>query len=114
MRKAALAHVLYGLTAPVIQGLIGFGPGLVAHHLTGVLRRRRRPDVDHGRIQFGYAGRIFEPMQRLHTQDEIEGSELGLAMCKRIATTHSGDVQLEDSYHEGGRFIVRLSKSLKG
>ncbi|WP_425039826.1 sodium-dependent bicarbonate transport family permease [Primorskyibacter sp. S187A] len=35
MRKVAHAYVLYGLTAPIVHGLIGFGIGLAAHHLTG-------------------------------------------------------------------------------
>ncbi|MEL7259360.1 MAG: sodium-dependent bicarbonate transport family permease [Pseudomonadota bacterium] len=35
LRKVAHAYVLYGLTAPLVHGLIGFGLGLVAHHLTG-------------------------------------------------------------------------------
>ena len=35
LRKVAHAYVLYALTAPLIHGLIGFGLGLVAHHLTG-------------------------------------------------------------------------------
>lgn len=35
LRKVAHAYVLYGLTAPIIHGLMGFGLGLVAHHITG-------------------------------------------------------------------------------
>ncbi|WP_338549920.1 sodium-dependent bicarbonate transport family permease [Roseovarius phycicola] len=35
LRKVAHAYVLYGLTAPLVHGLIGFGLGLIAHHLTG-------------------------------------------------------------------------------
>jgi hypothetical protein len=35
LRKVAHAYILYGLTAPIIHGLIGFGVGLVAHELTG-------------------------------------------------------------------------------
>ncbi len=35
LRKVAHAYVLYGLTAPIIHGLIGFALGLAAHHLTG-------------------------------------------------------------------------------
>lgn len=35
LRKVAHAYVLYGLTAPLVHGLIGLGLGLVAHHLTG-------------------------------------------------------------------------------
>jgi hypothetical protein len=35
LRKVAHAYILYGLTAPVVHGLMGFGVGLVAHALTG-------------------------------------------------------------------------------
>ncbi|WP_371153181.1 sodium-dependent bicarbonate transport family permease [Jannaschia sp. 2305UL9-9] len=35
LRKVAHAYVLYGLTAPLIHGMIGFGAGLIAHQLTG-------------------------------------------------------------------------------
>ncbi|WP_299963144.1 sodium-dependent bicarbonate transport family permease [uncultured Roseobacter sp.] len=35
LRKVAHAYVLYGLTAPIVHGLLGFGLGMVAHHLTG-------------------------------------------------------------------------------
>ncbi|MCY6382532.1 sodium-dependent bicarbonate transport family permease [Hoeflea prorocentri] len=35
LRKVAHAYVLYGLVAPILHGLLGFGAGLAAHHLTG-------------------------------------------------------------------------------
>ncbi len=35
LRKVAHAYVLYGLAAPLVHGLIGFGAGLIAHELTG-------------------------------------------------------------------------------
>jgi len=35
LRKVAHAYVLYGLSAPLIHGLLGFGAGLIAHHVTG-------------------------------------------------------------------------------
>lgn len=35
LRKVAHAYVLYGITAPIIHGLLGFGVGLAAHHMTG-------------------------------------------------------------------------------
>ncbi|KIN74008.1 sodium-dependent bicarbonate transport family permease [Sulfitobacter guttiformis] len=35
LRKVAHAYVLYGLTAPLAHGLIGFGLGMVAHQITG-------------------------------------------------------------------------------
>jgi hypothetical protein len=35
LRKVAHAYVLYGVTAPIIHGLIGFAVGMAAHHITG-------------------------------------------------------------------------------
>ncbi|MEM6375705.1 MAG: sodium-dependent bicarbonate transport family permease [Pseudomonadota bacterium] len=35
LRDVAHAYLLYGLTAPLIHGLLGFGVGLIAHELTG-------------------------------------------------------------------------------
>jgi len=35
LRKVAHAYILYGITAPIVHGLMGFGVGLIAHHLTG-------------------------------------------------------------------------------
>jgi hypothetical protein len=35
LRKVAHAYILYGITAPIIHGLMGFGVGLLAHQLTG-------------------------------------------------------------------------------
>ncbi|MEM1388226.1 MAG: sodium-dependent bicarbonate transport family permease [Pseudomonadota bacterium] len=35
LRKVAHAYVLYGIAAPIVHGLLGFGVGMVAHMLTG-------------------------------------------------------------------------------
>lgn len=35
LRKVAHAYILYGITAPIVHGMLGFGVGLIAHHLTG-------------------------------------------------------------------------------
>ncbi len=35
LKGVAHAYLLYAVTAPVVHGLLGFGAGLVAHHLTG-------------------------------------------------------------------------------
>lgn len=35
LRKVAYVYVLYGIAAPLLHGLLGFGAGLLAHHLTG-------------------------------------------------------------------------------
>lgn len=35
LRKVAHAYILYGLAAPFVHGLLGFGAGMIAHELTG-------------------------------------------------------------------------------
>ena len=35
LRKVAHAYVFYGIAAPILHGLLGFGAGLVVHQLTG-------------------------------------------------------------------------------
>ncbi|WP_299749197.1 sodium-dependent bicarbonate transport family permease [uncultured Tateyamaria sp.] len=35
LKGVAHAYLFYGLTAPLVHGALGFGAGLIAHHLTG-------------------------------------------------------------------------------
>lgn len=35
LRKVAHAYIIYGISAPIIHGLIGFGIGMIAHSMTG-------------------------------------------------------------------------------
>jgi hypothetical protein len=35
LRKVAHAYVFYGIAAPFVHGLLGFGAGLIAHYVTG-------------------------------------------------------------------------------
>jgi len=35
LRRVAHAYVIYAVAAPIMHGLMGFGLGLLAHHLTG-------------------------------------------------------------------------------
>jgi hypothetical protein len=35
LRGVAHAYLLFGIAAPLVHGLLGFGAGLIAHHLTG-------------------------------------------------------------------------------
>jgi PAS domain S-box-containing protein len=51
--------------------------------------------------------RIFEPFYRLHPRSKIEGSGMGLAICRRIAEVHGGAVSCEAG--PGGGCTFRLT-----
>lgn len=55
-----------------------------------------------------YKDKIFQIFQRLEGR-KYEGSGIGLAICKRIATRHGGDIDANSSPNEGATFIVTLA-----
>jgi signal transduction histidine kinase len=51
--------------------------------------------------------RIFEPLRRLHGQ-EIPGTGLGLAVCRKIVARHGGRIWVESKVGEGANFCFTL------
>ena len=56
-----------------------------------------------------YVDRIFSPFQRLHGRDAYAGTGMGLAICRRIAQRHGGDIDAQSVPGEGTTFSVTLS-----
>ncbi len=59
-----------------------------------------------------YAGKLFKPFQRLHSQDEFPGHGIGLASVKRIIERHGGEIRAEGRPGQGAAFRFRLGTHL--
>ena len=55
-----------------------------------------------------YAEQIFGMFQRLHSNKEIEGTGIGLALCKKIVDEHKGFISARGEINKGSTFVVSL------
>ena len=60
-----------------------------------------------------YAEQIFGMFQRLHSNKEIEGTGIGLALCKKIVEEHKGFISARGEINNGSTFVVSLPVSQK-
>ncbi|WP_026604051.1 ATP-binding protein [Methylomonas sp. 11b] len=59
-------------------------------------------------FDMAHAGRLFQPFQRLHRQEEFPGIGIGLATVQRIVFRHGGTIEASGAPGEGAVFCFTL------
>ena len=61
-------------------------------------------------IPMEYKNKLFQMFKRLHTEEEFQGTGMGLAICKRIVNFYEGEVWFDSETGKGTSFYFSIPK----
>ncbi|MEL7219713.1 MAG: ATP-binding protein [Bacteroidota bacterium] len=64
-------------------------------------------------ISADFYNQVFLIFKRLHSQEEYDGTGIGLAICKRLVEQHNGRIWVESVEGQGATFYFTIAKGLK-
>ena len=59
-----------------------------------------------------YSQHVFNVFQRLSKNTNIEGTGIGLAVCKKIVKIYQGEIWIDENYNNGTKFVFTLKKTI--
>ena len=59
-------------------------------------------------IDIKYSERIFQLFQRLQTRKDVDGTGIGLSLCKKIVEIHNGSIWVDSKLGQGSTFFFTL------
>lgn len=113
-----------GVTVDADERLLRIALAALLDNAWKYTARTARPRVEFGRVSrtsvlfvsdngAGFApertAELFEPFSRLHSDDQFEGSGLGLALVRQVIDRHDGSVWAESRPDAGATFFFTLS-----
>ncbi len=59
-------------------------------------------------IETEFAAKVFDMFERLHDEDEYEGTGIGLSICRQIVSDHGGEISVDTHFAGGCRIVFSL------
>jgi light-regulated signal transduction histidine kinase (bacteriophytochrome) len=114
-------ELIHQVVANLIDNAVKFTRGrALARIEIGFLEEEEQPGrvvfyvKDNGAgFEMSQAGMLFKTFHRLHTEQEYEGTGIGLANVQRIVAKHGGSVWAEGKVHKGATFYFLLPRKQK-